>query len=287
MEETVGIIGLGYVGLPLAVAFGQVADRVGYDLSVGKFESYRRHVDPTGEVGSNELRAATRLAVTNDPRDLSRASIFIVAVPTPVDAARQPDFGPLLAACGSLGPHLAKGATVAIKSTVYPSATEEICIPALEKSTGEKCERDFFVGYSPERINPGDEAHTLAKIVKVVAGDTLETLARVAELCAIVVEAGIQRAPLIAVAEAAKVLAAVRTKWKFLNFRPGLVGGHCIDVGPYYLTHKAEKLGLHPQVILPGRHINDADIRNSKVVDVKGIVDRAKLEKRAIPHWRL
>ena len=285
--STVAVVGLGYVGLPLAVAFGRKFPTVGFDLNAEKVESYRRHVDPTGEVSGEELRAARQLAVTTDPARLSAADVIVVAVPTPVDAVRQPDFGPLVGSSTTVGKHMKKGATVVYESTVYPGATEEICIPVLEKHSGMKWLEDFNVGYSPERINPGDKEHTLETIVKVVSGDTPETLERVAQLYGAVVSAGVYRASSIKVAEAAKVientqrdlnialinelaiifnrigidtlevLQAAGTKWNFLPFRPGLVGGHCIGVDPYYLTYKAEMLGYHPEVILAGRRIND------------------------------
>jgi UDP-N-acetyl-D-galactosamine dehydrogenase len=285
---TVGVVGLGYVGLPLAVGFGKVLDTVGFDLSAAKVEQYKRHVDPTGEVSEAELRAASRLQPTTDPSRLMAADVIVVAVPTPVDDANLPDFEPLFSACRAIGPHLKAGATVVFESTVYPGATEDVCIPALEKASNKRWKRDFFVGYSPERINPGDKAHTLRSIVKVVSGDTPETLEKLANLYGRVVEAGVHRAPSIRVAEAAKVientqrdlnialmnelavifnhmgidtadvLDAAGTKWNFLKFKPGLVGGHCIGVDPYYLTHAAEKVGHHPQVILAGRRINDS-----------------------------
>jgi len=287
MNVTVGVVGLGYVGLPLAVAFGRKFRTIGFDLSAEKVDSYRRHVDPTGEVSSEELKGATKLSVTNDPEQLEAADIVVVAVPTPIDGVRQPDFGPLAGASATVGKHMKKGATIVFESTVYPGATEEVCIPVIEKSSGMTWLKDFFVGYSPERINPGDKEHRLETIVKVVAGDTPETLERVAGLYGAVVKAGVYRASSIKVAEAAKVientqrdlnialvnelaiiferigidtlevLKAAGTKWNFLPFRPGLVGGHCIGVDPYYLTHKAEMLGYHPQVILAGRRIND------------------------------
>ena len=287
MTQTVGIIGLGYVGLPLAAAFGSVFETIGIDRSEEKIASYGRHEDPTGEVPSAALRGATRLRVTTDASALRAADFIIVTVPTPVDAARRPDFGQLLGACRAAGPHLKRGATVIFESTVYPGATEEVCVPELERASGQRWKQHFFVGYSPERINPGDREHTLQRIVKVVAGDTPETLERVAALYAAIVPAGIHRASSIKVAEAAKVientqrdlnialvnelaiichrvgidtlevLQAAGTKWNFLGFRPGLVGGHCIGVDPYYLTHKASMLGLHPQVILAGRLTND------------------------------
>jgi len=285
--SVVAVVGLGYVGLPVAVEFGRTRRTIGYDLSATKIEHYRRCVDPTGEVSSETLRAATQLVPTNDPRLLAEADFLIVAVPTPVDAAHQPDFGPLVSASEAVGRHMKRGATVVYESTVYPGATEEVCIPILERASGMKWKQDFHVGYSPERINPGDKEHTLTKIRKVVSGDDAETLERVAGLYGSIVTAGVHRASSIKVAEAAKVientqrdlnialmnelailfdkigidtlevLQAAGTKWNFLPFRPGLVGGHCIGVDPYYLTHKADMLGYHPQVILAGRRIND------------------------------
>jgi UDP-N-acetyl-D-galactosamine dehydrogenase len=284
---TVAVIGLGYVGLPLAVEFGRVFDTIGFDLAEQKIAHFRRHEDPTGEVSAVQFAAAERLTVTADPTALKAADFVIVAVPTPVDEAHQPDFGPLISASRSIGANLKPGAVVVYESTVYPGATEEICIPVLEQASGLKWKQGFFVGYSPERINPGDKEHTLTRIVKVVSGDTPETLEKVAQLYGAVVTAGVHRASSIKVAEAAKVientqrdlnialmnelsliferigidtlevLKAAGTKWNFLPFRPGLVGGHCIGVDPYYLTRKAEMLGYHPQVILAGRRIND------------------------------
>jgi UDP-N-acetyl-D-glucosamine/UDP-N-acetyl-D-galactosamine dehydrogenase len=285
--STVAVVGLGYVGLPLATAFGKKFRTIGFDLSAEKVANYRRYLDPTGEVSSEELRAAAQLTVTSDPTQLASADLIVVAVPTPVDNVRQPDFGPLVGASTTVGAHMKKGATVVYESTVYPGATEEVCIPVLEKHSGKTWLKDFNVGYSPERINPGDKEHRLETIVKVVAGDTPETLERVAQLYGAVVGAGVYRASSIKVAEAAKVientqrdlnialinelaiifnrigidtlevLQAAGTKWNFLPFRPGLVGGHCIGVDPYYLTYKAEMLGYHPEVILAGRRIND------------------------------
>jgi UDP-N-acetyl-D-galactosamine dehydrogenase len=249
--------------------------------------AYARHVDPTGEVSAEDLRDATLLTCSTDPAVIGRADFIVVAVPTPVDDAHQPDFTPLVKSSESVGRHLKRGATVVFESTVYPGATEEVCIPIIEKHSGLKWKRDFFVGYSPERINPVDKERTVTKIVKVVSGDTPETLERVAQVYESVITAGVHRASSIKVAEAAKVientqrdlnialmnelalifhrlgidtlevLKAAGTKWNFLPFRPGLVGGHCIGVDPYYLTHKAEKVGYHPQVILAGRRIND------------------------------
>jgi len=286
-DTTVAVVGLGYVGLPLAVAFGGKFPTIGFDLSADKVARYRQGVDPTGEVGADELLAAKRLEFTTDPVALGRADYIVVAVPTPIDRVHNPDFGPLTLASEIVGRQMRRGVVVVYESTVYPGATEEICIPLLEKHSGRRWKQDFHVGYSPERINPGDKKHTLQKIVKVVAGDTPETLDRLARLYGAVVEAGVYRASSIRVAEAAKVientqrdinialmnelailfgrlgldtvevLKAAETKWNFVPFRPGLVGGHCIGVDPYYLTHKAEMVGYHPQVILAGRRIND------------------------------
>ena len=283
----IGVVGLGYVGLPLAVEFGKKFQTIGVDLSEEKVANYRRHCDPTGEVSSEDLKAAVHLTCTTDASQLAACDYIIVAVPTPVDAAHQPDFRPLIGASTSVGKHMKKGAIVVYESTVYPGATEEVCIPLLEKYSGMKWKQDFFVGYSPERINPGDKEHTLTRILKVVSGDTPETLEKVAGLYESIITAGVYRASSIKVAEAAKVientqrdlnialmnelalifhkigidtlevLQAASTKWNFLPFRPGLVGGHCIGVDPYYLTYKADMLGYHPQVILAGRRIND------------------------------
>ena len=285
--STIAVVGLGYVGLPLAVEFGKKYRTIGFDVAAAKIDAYRKRHDPTGEVSHEDLESARKLEVTNNPRALREADFIIVAVPTPVDEAHNPDFRPLVGASTTVGQNLTPGATVVFESTVYPGATEEVCVPVLERESGFKWKRDFFVGYSPERINPGDKQHTLTKIVKVVAGDTPATLARVAEVYGSVVSAGVHRASSIKVAEAAKVientqrdlnialvnelaiifqrigidtnevLEAAGTKWNFLPFRPGLVGGHCIGVDPYYLTYKAEMLGYHPQVILSGRKIND------------------------------
>jgi UDP-N-acetyl-D-galactosamine dehydrogenase len=286
--EAIAIVGLGYVGLPLATAFGKLMPTMGYDLSPQKIESYRQGVDPSGTVSRDELLAAGKLVFTTDPAELKKADFIIVAVPTPIDHARQPDFSPLVAASESIGRNLKRGATVIYESTVYPGATEEVCIPVLERASGMAWGEDFHVGYSPERINPGDQHHTLVNTVKVVAGDSPQCLQRVAALYEKVVQAGVHRVSSIKVAEAAKVientqrdlnialmnelaiifnmldldtlevLEAAGTKWNFLPFRPGLVGGHCIGVDPYYLTHKAEMLGYHPDVILAGRRINDS-----------------------------
>lgn len=285
--EVVAVVGLGYVGLSLAVAFGASRRTIGVDLSERKVASYRMGIDPAGEVTAAQFQASRWLEMGCDPAALGEADVIIVAVPTPVDSAHNPDFSALVGASESVGRYMKPGAIVVYESTVYPGATEEICIPLLEHHSGLTWTRDFHVGFSPERINPGDKEHTLASIRKVVSGDDDATLQRVAQLYEQVVDAGVHRASSIKVAEAAKiientqrdlnialmnelaiifdrleidtleVLQAAGTKWNFLPFRPGLVGGHCIGVDPYYLTHKAEMLGYHPHVILAGRRIND------------------------------
>jgi UDP-N-acetyl-D-galactosamine dehydrogenase len=284
----VAIVGLGYVGLPVAVAFGRERPTVGYDLSKKRVENLRHHVDATGEVSTADLIEARQFRATSFPGELGEADFIIVAVPTPINAARQPDLSPLESASETVGRYMKPGAVVVYESTVYPGATEEVCVPILEKASGMRWRQDFHVGYSPERINPGDKQHTFTQILKVVSGDDAATLEKVAELYASVVKAGVYRASSIRVAEAAKVientqrdiniafvnelaiifermgldthevLKAAGTKWNFLPFRPGLVGGHCIGVDPYYLTHKAELMGYHPEVILAGRRINDS-----------------------------
>jgi UDP-N-acetyl-D-glucosamine/UDP-N-acetyl-D-galactosamine dehydrogenase len=284
---TVAVLGLGYVGLPVAVAFGKQRRTIGYDLSKKRVENLKHRVDVTGEVSGTELAEAKLWHPTNDPAALGEADFIIVAVPTPISAARQPDLSPLESASETVGRYMKRGATVIYESTVYPGCTEEVCVPILEKSSGLRWRQDFHVGYSPERINPGDKEHVFTKILKVVSGDDRDTLDKVAALYGSVVKAGVYRAPSIKVAEAAKVientqrdlniafvnelaiiferlgidthevLKAAGTKWNFLPFRPGLVGGHCIGVDPYYLTHKAELAGYHPEVILAGRRIND------------------------------
>ena len=285
-DAKIAVIGLGYVGLPLAVAFSRKYEVVGFDINSRRVSALRQGVDSTNEVPSDELKRAG-LQITDAAADLAGCNVFIVTVPTPIDQANRPDFGALLSACELVGPVLAKDSIVVFESTVYPGVTEEICAPALEKASGLRSGTDFKLGYSPERINPGDKQHPLEKITKVVAGQDAETLDYLAELYGSIIEAGIHRAGSIKVAEAAKVLentqrdvnialmnevskicdlvgirssevlAAAGTKWNFLKFYPGLVGGHCIGVDPYYLTAKAEQLGYHPQVILSGRRIND------------------------------
>jgi UDP-N-acetyl-D-galactosamine dehydrogenase len=333
--SVIAVIGLGYVGLPLVIEFGKLGRTIGFDILADKVAKCRSGVDPSREIPDEEMRLATHAEYTNDSAALAEADFIIVAVPTPVDQAHIPDFGPLIGASRTIGPHLKPGAIVVYESTVYPGATEEVCIPVLEATSGLQWKRDFFVGYSPERINPGDRQHMLTNVIKVVAGDTPATLDKVAALYEGIVAPGVHRTSSIKTAEACKVientqrdlnialmnelaiifdklgidtcevLEAAGTKWNFLKFRPGLVGGHCIGVDPYYLTHKAEMLGYHPQVILAGRRINDgmgkyiaeqtvkqmiaagsyikgakvivlgltfkedcADLRNSKVVDI-------------------
>lgn len=334
-SPSVAVIGVGYVGLPLVIEFGKHFKTIGFDVSRDKIEKCRAGQDPSREIPDADMALAVHAEYSFDPADLVRADFVIVAVPTPVDDARIPDFRPLINASRAIGAHLKPGAVVIYESTVYPGATEEICIPELERAGGKVWQRDFFVGYSPERINPGDREHRLTNVLKVVAGDSLATLEKVAALYETIVEPGVHRCSSIKAAEACKVientqrdlnialmnelaiifdkigidttevLEAAGTKWNFLKFRPGLVGGHCIGVDPYYLTHKAEMLGYHPQVILAGRRINDgmgkyiaeqtvkqmiaagcyikgarvnvlgltfkencADLRNSKVVDI-------------------
>lgn len=286
MPRKIAVVGLGYVGLPLAVAFGRKTPLTGFDIKPQRIEELKAGHDRTGEVDSADL-AAARITYTCDPADLRKADFIIVAVPTPIDKARRPDLTPLLKASQTVGRNLTPGAIVVYESTVYPGCTEEDCVPVLERESGLVCGRDFFVGYSPERINPGDKVHRLETVVKIVSGQTPEVLEIVASVYEQVVDAGVHRAASIKTAEAAKVientqrdlnialvnelsmifermgidtldvLEAAGTKWNFLPFRPGLVGGHCIGVDPYYLTHKAEALGYHPQVILAGRRIND------------------------------
>ena len=283
----VAVLGLGYVGLPVAVAFGRQRRTIGYDLSKKRVENLKHLVDATGEVSAAELAAAKHWHATTNATELGEADFIIVAVPTPINAARQPDLRPLQSASETAGRHMKPGATVIYESTVYPGCTEEVCVPILERASGMRWRQDFHVGYSPERINPGDKEHSFERIEKIVSGDDDGTLEKVAALYSSVVKAGVYRAPSIRVAEAAKVientqrdlniafvnelaiiferlgidtgevLKAAGTKWNFLPFRPGLVGGHCIGVDPYYLTHKAELAGYHPQVILAGRRIND------------------------------
>lgn len=285
-RQRIAVVGLGYVGLPVAVAFGKIGPVIGFDVNKAKIEALRRGEDRTGEVSKADL-LKTQITFTDDPSSLKTADFIIVAVPTPIDAALQPDLTALMRASELIGSHLKAGTIVVYESTVYPGVTEEVCGPILERCSGLRCGKDFKLGYSPERINPGDKEHTFELVVKVVAGMDADTLEVVAQTYAKVVKAGVHRAPSIKVAEAAKVientqrdlnialmnelalifhrlgidtaavLEAAGTKWNFLRFTPGLVGGHCIGVDPYYLTTKAESVGYHPQVILAGRRINN------------------------------
>ena len=346
------IIGLGYVGLPLAIEFGKKVDTTGFDIDARRIDALRRGEDHTLEVSLEELRSATGLKFSTQVEDLRLCNVFIVTVPTPIDEYRRPDLRPLLAASKTIGVVLKHGDIVIYESTVYPGATEEDCVPVLEQVSGLRCNEDFYVGYSPERINPGDKNHRLPTIRKVTSGSTPEAADFIDRLYNLVVTAGTHRAPSIRVAEAAKVientqrdlnialvnelalifermnidtedvLAAARTKWNFLDFRPGLVGGHCIGVDPYYLTHKAQSLGIHPEVILAGRRINDRlgehiadrvvmlmakaginivgsrvlvlglafkencpDIRNTRVVDVVSGLQRYNLDVDVVDPW--
>ncbi|MGN0347081.1 MAG: nucleotide sugar dehydrogenase [Lachnospiraceae bacterium] len=285
-KEKIALVGLGYVGMPIAVAFARKVQVIGFDLNEEKINLYKSGVDPTKEVGDDIIRA-TKVMFTSREEDLRQARFHIVAVPTPVNADHTPDLSPVEGASRILGRNLQKGSVVVFESTVYPGVTEDICVPILEKESGLKCGVDFKIGYSPERINPGDKVHRLETITKIVSGMDEETLDTVAKVYELVVEAGVYRAESIKVAEAAKViensqrdiniafmnelsiifnrmgidtkavLEAAGTKWNFLKFYPGLVGGHCIGVDPYYLTYKAEELGYHSQIILSGRRIND------------------------------
>jgi UDP-N-acetyl-D-galactosamine dehydrogenase len=286
-EARVGVVGLGYVGLPLAVAFGAAYDTLGYDIDAGRVEELRRGHDRTLEVDSVELSQSRSLKLSANAADLADRNVYIVTVPTPIDRHREPDLGAICAASRAIGGWLKPGDVVIYESTVYPGCTEEVCVPILEEASGLTFNRDFFCGYSPERANPGDREHRLATIMKVTSGSTPEAAAFIDSLYAAIVPAGTHLASSIRVAEAAKVientqrdlnialinevamicnrlgidtlevLKAAGTKWNFLPFRPGLVGGHCIGVDPYYLTHKAQAIGHHPEVILAGRRIND------------------------------
>lgn len=286
-EFNVAVVGLGYVGLPLAVEMSKHFKTIGFDINEKRIQTLKSGTDPNGEVSSDDLKRAS-LTYHSNPEALSESDFIIVAVPTPVDDHNRPDLTPVIKASQTVGKNLRKGAIVVFESTVYPGVTEDKCVPVLEKESGLIWKKDFFVGYSPERINPGDKEHTFSKITKIVSGDTAETLEKVAQVYGTAVQAGVYKAESIKVAEAAKVientqrdiniafmnelkiifdkmeistravLDAARTKWNFLPFEPGLVGGHCIGVDPYYLAYKAEEIGHHPQLILAGRRINDA-----------------------------
>ena len=286
MDRNIAVVGLGYVGLPVAVSFGNKHKVIGFDINEGRISELKNNYDRTNEVTTEKLEASN-VEYTSDRDKLSESDFIIVAVPTPIDKHNKPNLTPLIKASETVGSALKKGSIIVYESTVYPGATEEACVPVLEKFSGLECGKDFFIGYSPERINPGDKEHTFETIIKVVSGQTPEVLEIVAEVYDSVVKAGVYKASSIKVAEAAKVientqrdvnialmnelaiifdklnidtnevLKASGTKWNFLNFKPGLVGGHCIGVDPYYLTHKAQEVGHHPEVILSGRRIND------------------------------
>ncbi len=304
-QVKVAVVGLGYVGLPLAVAFGRRLPTVGFDVNRRRIDELRSGVDRTLEVDQAELAAAPHLEFTAELEAIAGCNVYIATVPTPIDASKRPDLGPLIRASESIGRVLSPGDLVIYESTVYPGATEEVCVPVLERESGLRFNVDFFAGYSPERINPGDREHRLEGIVKVTAGSTPEAAERVDALYASIIRAGTYRASSIRVAEAAKVientqrdvnialinelalifnrlgldteevLQAAGTKWNFLPFRPGLVGGHCIGVDPYYLTHKCQEIGYHPEMILAGRRIND-----NMGLYVAGQLTRLMMKKR-------
>lgn len=309
-KEFMSVIGLGYVGMPIAVAFAEKFNVIGFDLNPEKIKQYRSGIDPTREVGDTAIQN-TAVEFTENERELRRARFHIVAVPTPVNADHTPDLGPVESASEIVGRNLCKGSVIVYESTVYPGVTEEVCVPILEKESGLQCGKDFKVGYSPERINPGDKEHRLENIKKIVAGMDGETLDIVAGVYEAIIQAGVHRAETIRVAEAAKViensqrdiniafmnelsiifnkmgidtksvLEAAGTKWNFLKFYPGLVGGHCIGVDPYYLTYKAEMLGYHSQIILAGRRINDDMGKYVAEICVKHLIEADKPVKNA------
>ncbi len=309
-QEKISLIGLGYVGMPIAVSFAKKVDVIGYDLNDKKIKLYKSGIDPTKEVG-NDVIAKTTVEFTADETSLRKAKFHIVAVPTPVNPDHTPDLTPVEGASTILGRNLTEGSVVVFESTVYPGVTEDICVPILEKESGLKCGTDFKIGYSPERINPGDKVHRLETITKIVSGMDEEALDTIAKVYELVVEAGVYRAESIKVAEAAKViensqrdiniafmnelsiifnkmgidtqsvLRAAETKWNFLRFSPGLVGGHCIGVDPYYLTYKAEQLGYHSQIILSGRRINDDMAKYVAENVVKNLIKADKTVKSA------
>ncbi|WP_017187200.1 nucleotide sugar dehydrogenase [Alkalibacillus haloalkaliphilus] len=311
-KEKVAVIGLGYVGLPLAIELARKYDVVGFDINESKINDYKRGSDVTGEVGEGALRQ-TSMTFTNEESLLSDCQFYIVSVPTPINTDKTPDLNPVIAASRTVGKHMGEGSIVVYESTVYPGTTEEICVPILEEESGLKLNGGFKVGYSPERINPGDQQNTITNIVKIASGSDDEALDRVAKLYGSVIDAGVHRAESIKVAEAAKVienaqrdiniafmnelsmvfnrmniptkavLEAAGTKWNFLKFTPGLVGGHCIGVDPYYFTYKAEQLGYHSQIVLAGRKINDAMGKHvasntiKKMVQAKQDLSRARV----------
>lgn len=308
-QEKVGVVGLGYVGLPIAVAFSKKVKTIGFDINENKINDYLSGIDPTKEVG-DEIKN-TKVEFTNDENKLKEAKFIIVAVPTPINADKTPDLSPVTDACKIIGRNLSKESIVVFESTVYPGVTEDICVPILEEESGLVCGKDFKVGYSPERINPGDKVHTLNNIVKIVSGMNEETREEIAKTYELIIDAGVYRADSIKVAEAAKlvenaqrdiniafmnelamvfekmnintkeVVEAMNTKWNALNFTPGLVGGHCIGVDPYYFIYQAEKLGYHSQIILSGRKINDDMGAFIADITVKQLVKANKLVKNS------
>lgn len=311
-EEKIAVIGLGYVGMPIAVAFAKKVDVIGFDLNKKKIELYKSGIDPTNEIG-NAAISETKVEFTSDEEKLKEAKFHIVSVPTPINSDKTPDLSPVEGASSIIGRNLSRGSIVVYESTVYPGVTEDVCIPILERESGLKCGVDFKVGYSPERINPGDKVHTLEKIIKVVSGIDLESLEEISKIYELVIEAGVYKASSIKVAEAAKVVEnsqrdiniafmnelamvfdrmnidtnevveAMNTKWNALKFYPGLVGGHCIGVDPYYFIYEAEKLGYHSQIVLSGRKINDgmgkfvADATIKKLIMANKVVKKSKV----------
>lgn len=309
--EKIAIVGLGYVGLPLAVEFGKIVKTIGFDLNLKRISDLKRHIDNNNEMTPEEIKSALFLEATYNPEKLREAKFIIVAVPTPITKNKQPDLYCLTNASETVGKNLTKGSIVVFESTVYPGVTEDVCVPVLEKCSGLSYKKDFKVGYSPERINPGDKEHTIQNVIKVVSGCDKETLEEVANVYALIVKAGVYKAESIKCAEAAKVientqrdlnialmnelsiifhrmgidtlsvLKAANTKWNFIKMYPGLVGGHCIGVDPYYLTSKAEELGYHPQVILAGRSINDDMGKYIAEQTVKQLIEANKTVKGA------
>ena len=310
-EQKIGVIGLGYVGLPLAVEFGKKYETVGFDINQSRIDELESGVDSTLEVDSEELTKATKLSYSRNTEDIAECTIYVVTVPTPIDKNKRPDLTPLEKSSGTISKVLKKGDIVIYESTVFPGCTEEVCVPVLEEGSGLKYNEDFFCGYSPERINPGDKVHTVTKIMKVTSGSTPEVAETVDQLYKSVITAGTYKAASLKVAEAAKViencqrdlniafvnelsliferldidtlsvLEAAGTKWNFLPFRPGLVGGHCIGVDPYYLTYKAEEVGYNPQVILSGRRINDAMGAHVAKKVIKLMIDKGQTIKNS------
>ena len=310
-DSIIAVVGLGYVGLPLALEFGKYYETIGFDIKESLVDNCKKGIDYTGEVTTEDFQAAAHFTATTDPAMIEKADFIIVAVPTPINEAHQPDLTPLVSSSKTVGQHMKKGAIVAYESTVFPGATEDICVPILENESGKKWKEDFFVAYSPERINPGDKERTLTTIVKVVSGDTPETLKKITDLYGAIITAGVHPTTTIKEAEASKVientqrdlnialinelsiifdtlgidtlnvLEAAGTKWNFLPFRPGLVGGHCIGVDPYYLTYKAQIEGYHPEVILSGRKRNDSMGKYIAQTTVKRLMKNGRLNSES------